>query len=61
MEDWFAMDDHSFYLYKMEIEHIWFINMFGGAYHTQIEDYNAGQDSWKKGNSNTPGDTSMID
>ena len=49
MEEWFGMGDHDFFLYKMKIEHIWFINMYGGAYHMPIEDYYAGQDSWNKG------------
>ena len=42
MEDWFSLPD--FRLYKIQIEHIWFINMFGGAYHMPVEDYYAGKD-----------------
>merc|ERR1712151_1162111 len=39
MKDWMQMQSHDFFISKMNIDHVWLIDFFGGASHITPEDY----------------------
>lgn len=45
MREWAKMGSHDFYVAKLQIEHLWEIDWFGGGYDMPLADYFAGTDS----------------
>ncbi|CAG5085601.1 Oidioi.mRNA.OKI2018_I69.PAR.g10939.t1.cds [Oikopleura dioica] len=44
MKDWESMGTHDWFLAKLEIDHLWLIDWFGGGYEMPLSDYFSGSD-----------------
>jgi len=50
MADWESNKSHHFYVARLNIEQVWFIDWFGGGYRMPLDDYYNGSDGDKSPN-----------